>query len=178
MSTINQKISGKNLLHVKDFIKHRWGKEGLEFFETKTKIDFDIILEDKFYPFNDYIKALENVSEIFNDEKVAFKIGCHRARNLILTKGQPKQQLMILKKIATAWDKFNTFGEIEIVEHTPKKFSVVLSNYEGHPLYCDRTRGFFTGLIKCVLTDSCSVKEVKCVQDGHDVCEFLIEIKK
>lgn len=172
-----QLVSGRNLLHIRDFIKHKWGKEGLENFQRETKINFDMIMAERFYPFRDYVEYMEYVKNIFGDEKAAYKIGCHRARNLLLAKGIDKKGLELLKKVAVAWNKFNTFGEISIIEKNHNKFAVVLSEYESHPLYCERTRGFFSGLIKCVLNDTCSVKEVKCVQQGHDSCEFVIEIK-
>jgi predicted hydrocarbon binding protein len=174
----DQKIVGKNLLHIRDFIKHKWGSEGLEIFQSRSKIDFESIFEDKFYPFKDYVNALENVKNIFNDEKAAYNIGAHRAKHLLLTKGQMMKELQMLKKVTNAWDKFNSFGDIELKEIGERKYSVTLSNYDSHPAYCERTRGFFAGLIRCVLTEGCTVKEVKCVRDGHEHCEFVIDIKK
>ncbi len=173
-----QMIIGDIILHMEEFIKHKWGNRGLESYKEQGNFSFEKITKDRLYPLKDYIDLLKNVQQIFNDDTIAFEIGRHRARHLLLTKGIRTQGFEVLDKVASSWYRFNSFGEISINKHDMRKVSVFISNYESDPLYCERTRGFFTGLICGVKETPCTVKEVKCVCDGQKACEFIIEVDK
>lgn len=177
MSIEKQMVAGKNLLQVQEFIQYKWGTDGLELFEKESQFKFDGVLEEKLYPFNDYIDMLDNAQKIFRDDTIAYNIGWHRARNLLLAKGTKKYGLEILDKVASAWTRFNNFGKLTVKKHDDSKFSVFMSNYQSHPLYCERMCGFFTGLVSSLSNQSCKVKEVNCINSGSESCEFLIEIK-
>ncbi len=178
MTVEGQMVAGKNFLHIEDFIKHKWGTEGLDSFKSRSDIGNDKIFEEKLYPFEDYIEYLESVQNVFEDKTSAYQIGLHRARNLLLAKGIGNYGLEILDKVAIAWPKFNNFGKVDVEHITKTKVSVVLSNYDSHPLYCERMRGFFTGLVSGVMKDTCYVQEVNCVCNGNKVCEYSIELQK
>jgi predicted hydrocarbon binding protein len=172
-----QMVAGKNLIQVQEFIQYKWGTDGLELFEKESQFRFDGVLEEKLYPFKDYIDMLDNAQKIFSDDTIAYNIGWHRARNLLLAKGTKQYGLEILDKVASAWTRFNNFGELTVKKHDDGKFSVFMTNFQSHPLYCERMRGFFTGLVSSLKNQSCAVKEVNCINDGSDACEFLIEVK-
>jgi predicted hydrocarbon binding protein len=169
-----QMIIGENFLHVKDFIRYRWGTDGLDSYNRDCRVGFDGILQEKLYPFEDYIDVLERVQEVFEDETLAYKIGWHRARNLLLTKGKGKIGLEIIDKVATAWAKFNNFGDIDVSRLRDNRVIISISNYHSHELYCARTLGFFNGLVFGVKENGFTVVETKCVRDGHDSCVFSI----
>ncbi|UCG70974.1 MAG: 4-vinyl reductase [Thermoplasmata archaeon] len=175
MSSKSQKIAGENFIHVKDFIRYKWGSDGLESYNNQSKIDFENIYEEKLYPFDDYINVLKTVQEVFNDDSLAYKIGWHRARNLLLTRGKGRVGLEIVDKVASAWPRFNNFGDIKVNKQDENSISVLISNYNSHELYCERTLGFFNGLVYGIENKKCSVKEVKCMRDGAKACEFKIE---
>ncbi len=178
MTAKDQKLAGKNFIHVEDFIRHKWGTDGLESFKGQDSYKYDQIFEEKLYPFEDYVEILQNIQTTFQDETAAYQIGLHRARNLLLAKGSGKSGLEILDKVAFAWPKFNNFGEVKIEKHNDDKVSVILSDYESHPLYCERMRGFFTGVVSGALKSTCYVNEVTCVCKGNEVCEHLIDFNR
>ncbi|MCK5560955.1 MAG: hypothetical protein KAJ51_10195 [Thermoplasmata archaeon] len=55
---------------------------------------------------------------------------------------------------------------------------MILSDYESQPLYCERMRGFFTGVVSGALKSTCYVNEVTCVCKGNEVCEHLIDFNR
>ncbi len=174
MAMEDQKIVGENFLEIQHYIRHKRGNVGLRTFQRHCSVNFDEILKGKFYPFEEYTALLNHVKEMYKDESAAYKIGYHRAKTLLLTKGIKDRGYEVLDKVTTAWHRFNRFGEVSVKRHDEGKVSVLVSGYESHPLYCERTRGFLTGLVSAGSVP-CSVKEVGCVLDGEDVCEFLIE---
>jgi predicted hydrocarbon binding protein len=177
MTKSEQKTSGINFIHIREFIGYKWGQDGLDIYNKHGNFKFDDIYEEKLYPFEDYVDILSNVQEIFEDEQFAFKLGWHRGRNILLGINSLDDRLNILSKVMSSWKKFNNFGEVSIKKHDKSSVSVVISNYDSHPIYCERMRGFFSGLICGDLKGSCSVKEKKCVCKGKTDCEFVIEIE-
>jgi len=177
MSINEQKTRGINFTHIREFIGYKWGQDGLDIYNKHGNFKFDNIYEDKLYPFEDYVGALSNVQDIFKDDKFAYNLGWHRGRNLLLVNNSLDNRLNILDKVASSWKKFNNFGEVSIKKHDETSVSVVISNYDSHPLYCERMRGFFAGLVCGDLKGSCNVKEKNCVCDGKTDCEFLIQLE-
>lgn len=168
-------IIGKNFLHVIDYIKHKRGTQGIIALKERSPINLDEILEGKFYPFTDYVKLLRCAGEISEDESIAYKIGWHRARTLLLAKGLKNYGLEILEKIASAWDGFNNFGRVSTKLHDDGGVSLMISDYGSHPAYCERTKGFIAGLMGGSVLKSITIKEVNCVCHGKKTCEFLIK---
>lgn len=169
-------ISGINFLHLEDFIKRKWGTNGLEIFKQQNNNNGGKIFEEKLYPFEDYIVALKKVKEIFNDEDAPYQIGWHRASNLLLTKGIEQYGIEILEKVVSAWPKFNNFGEVSIEKHSETKIRIIIKEYVSDPIYCERTRGFFAGLLNSVSNDNFDIKEVKCICNGSNFCEYEINL--
>ncbi len=175
MNAKEQLVIGENFLQVLDYIQFRHGTRGLAYLRTLCDIDFENILEEKFYPFEDYLALLTGVLRMSNDYQITYKIGLHRAKNLVLVKGLKSKGPDILEKVADAWHRFNNFGDVSIVKHDDGKITFSISNYESHPLYCKRVLGFLTGLLKNGNRSSFRVKEVNCVCHGKEACEFVIE---
>ena len=120
---------------------------------------------------------LNHVKEMYKDESIAYKIGFHRAKTILITKGIKDHGYEILEDVSTAWHRFNNFGKVSVKKHDEGKVSIMFSGYESHPLYCERTRGFLAGLVSGG-PKSCSVKEINCVLEGKKACEFVIEKKE
>jgi hypothetical protein len=177
MAVEDQKIVGENFLEIQHYIRHKRGNVGLRSFQNQSSFNFDEILKGKFYPFEDYTSLLKHVKDMYKDESIAYKIGFHRAKTILITKGIKDHGYDILDDVTTVWHRFNNFGEVSVKKHEEGKYSVMFSGYESHPLYCERTRGFLTGLVSSG-SEHCSVKEVSCVLDGKKACEFVIEKKE
>lgn len=176
MTIKDQKVLGENFLQIEDYVKHKRGSDGLDTLKEGCSYDFDDVLAGKFYPFEDYVDLLSSVKDIMKDDSFAYNIGHHRARTLLLTKGIKNYGFDILTKLTSAWRGFNNFGEISVKQHGPRKVTLIIRNYESHPLFCERMRGFFTGLMADSNMESCTIKEIHCVCKGHKVCEYLFEI--
>jgi hypothetical protein len=172
---MTQKISGINFIHLEDFIKRKWGTNGLEIYREKNGLNYDRIYEERLYPFEEYIQCIKTVQELFDDEAAPYQIGWHRANNLLLTKGIEDIDMEILEKVVSAWPKFNNFGDVSINKESENKILITISEYKSDPLYCERTRGFFAGLVDRASGNGFEVKEVKCVCHGSDHCEYVIE---
>lgn len=168
-------VNGKVFIQVEEFIKHKRGQDGLDKFLAEAEFFPSRILEEKEYPFEDYVKALNSVVKVFNDDQIPYKIGWSRAKTLLLAKGRKNYDLEILEKVAAAWGKFNNFGDVSIRHNETGSTSVLIANYESDPIYCLRMQGFFQGLCDIVEKDMCKVTELKCVNNGDEYCEFLVK---
>jgi hypothetical protein len=168
-------ISGINFIHLEDFIKRKWGTNGLDIYREKNGLRYDKIYEEKLYPFEEYIKCIKTVQDLFDDKSAPYQVGWHRANNLLLTKGIDELDFEILEKVVAAWPKFNNFGQVTITKDSDGKITIEISEYESDPLYCERNRGFFAGLVDRVSSNGFEVRETKCVCNGCKSCEFVIE---
>ena len=54
MPAKEQMIIGDIILHMKEFIKHKWGNRGLESYKEQGNFSFEKITKDRLYPFKDY----------------------------------------------------------------------------------------------------------------------------
>jgi predicted hydrocarbon binding protein len=175
MDSKEQLVIGENFLQVLDYIQFRHGIQGLTYLGTLCDLDLEDFREEKFYPFEDFLALLTSVLRMSNDYQITYKIGLHRAKNLVLVKGLKNQGPDVLDKVAKAWRRFNNFGEVSINKHDDGKIIFSISNYKSHPLYCKRLLGFLTGLLKNGNKGSYNVKEINCVCHGEKACEFEIE---
>jgi len=168
-----QLISGKNLVQIMDFIKHKWGSDGWERFARNQRFDPDLIYEERMYPFEDYIELLEKVQKEFHEEDIPFKVGWFRARHLLLVKGKKMDGMQLLTRVALAWRKFNSFGNIKVIQGDDRSLTITMSDLRSHPLYCQRMKGFFGALTSDGKMDRCDITEEKCVCRGDDICQFV-----
>ena len=137
MNLEDQKINGENILHLEEFVKYKWGSNGLEEYRKESPFKFKEILKDRLYPLTTYILSLEILQSHFNNDRIAFEIGWHRARNLLLARGKSKQGLELLKKIVFAWNKLNNFGNLtttETRENSTVKECLVFSPVSSVPI--------------------------------------------
>ncbi len=177
MFSHEQLISGKNFQHLEDFVKHKWGSDGLERFRNERPMKVRNILEYRDYPFLDFIKCIESLVTLFGDENAAYEVGEYRGRKMTNKKlKSPIDRLRNISRIEQAWHSFNNFGEVNTAVRTPTRTSIIISRYHSHPAYCQRTRGFFHGFVSGARKDDCKVTEIRCVNDGAEGCEFLIEV--
>jgi predicted hydrocarbon binding protein len=175
MKLEDQQINGENFLHLEDFIKYKWGTNGLETYKKESPLKFESVMKDKLYPLKDYILSLEIIQSLFENDNLAFEIGWHRARNLLLAKGKNKQGIELLSKVVIAWNKFNNFGDLTIINSNENEMTLKMSNYTSHELYCLRMQGFFSGIVCMDKNHLEAINKVKCVNNGDDSCEFLIK---
>ena len=176
MADKEQLIIGENFLHLEDYIRFKWGNEGLALYKKKNRFLIKNIYTEKYYLFSDYVESLKLIEELFNDERASFDIGWHRAKNLLLAKGTSATGLEVITKVASAWNKFNNFGSVFVKKNNDGTTSVFIKDYQSSPLYCERMRGFLAGLAGIEKTRREKVRKVNCVCDGNDACEFVIAI--
>ena len=176
MADKEQLIIGENFLHLEEYVRYKWGIEGLELYRSKNRFLIKNILTEKYYLFSDYVESLRLIEDLFKDERASFDIGWHRAKHLLLAKGSSATGLEVITKVASAWNKFNNFGTVFVKENDDGTASVFVRDYMSAPQYCERMRGFLTGLAGIEKTNQDKVKKVNCVCDGNDSCEFVIAI--
>ena len=171
-----QQINGTNFIQVADFIKHKWGQDGWDRFNKNHQEQCRIFFEERMYPFEEYIKYLQTIQEEFKDEEVAYKIGWHRARHLLLGKGKRRTGWEMLSIVAVALHKFNNFGRVEVGRPEEKTIVVRMSELESHPLYCQRMKGFFASLASEGKKGKCEIVQESCVCRGDPACVFHINM--
>ena len=171
-----QTISGENFIELREFVQYKWGSDGLD--EYTKEIDLDDIQEMRTYPFSAYIDSIQKLLEMFGDEAVAYEIGFYKGKRIGKSISDIRDRVETLLRIESSWNDDNNFGEVITAKRTEDRTSVIIWRYESHPLYCERMRGFFHGLVSGGRKESCSVDEIRCVCKGGEACEFLITINK
>ena len=178
MTPEQQMTSGGTFLHIMNYIIFKFGTNGMNTFNKKNTLNFNNIFQEQLYPLEDYIKVLSDLQDIFNDDNIAYKIGWHRGKTMMLGKGLGRTPEETLEKVVSAWDKFNNFGAVSTKRIGENKISIILSDFQSDPIYCQRMCGFFGGIISGGDADKCRVSETQCMCSGGASCEFLIELKK
>jgi len=171
------KITGDNILHALDYLKRKKGTNGVD--AVIRQLDFDIMStrEEGMYPLEHYHQLLEKIDEVVSQKKysVAERIGYDRAKKIgfLKYKGQTMEPLDVFEKIRSHWSRFNDFGRFNIKQAEDNKAHVILSDYEGDPLYCQRMNGFIKGILVevCGKRDA-RVIETSCVCNGDKDCTF------
>lgn len=176
MSTGEQQINGMNFLQVQDFIKHKWGSDGWDTFNRDHQSSCMVFFEERMYPFDAYIDLLSTTIEHFGDQEIPFKIGWHRAKHLLLVKGQKRDGMQVLSRVAAAWHKFNTFGKVDVGKPNENTIVIRISDYFSNPLYCQRMMGFFAALSSGGKKEKCTISEESCVCRGDDACVFHVKM--
>jgi hypothetical protein len=170
-------ITGENIIHAIEFYKRKRGTDGLV--ELSGELDFDVnnIFEERWYPIEMYTKLLENFDNKFDytDYSVSFRIGFDRSRRIgLLNNGggniDPRK---MFKKIKENWWRFNNFGKVEYRELAENHVNIYLCESIEHPLYCERMRGFFAGILREVCRQKePRIKKTNCLSCGDKYCKF------
>ena len=178
----NQRIQGENILHAIAYLKRKRGSDGIAQMSPRLSFDIANIMSERWYPLDQYTEMLEIIEDMLGYEDIspAERIGYNRAKTIGFLKkeGQSPEPVQVIERVAAYWHKFNDFGVIKITNAEDKSMVIDFWDYEGHPLYCKRTAGFFTGLLE----NACGLEGIKmektmCVCNGNEHCRYEIKWK-
>ena len=88
---------------------------------------------------------------------------------LLLRLASPKR---LLKHAPALWRTYARFGDAQATEVAPRQGRIAFSGFETSPLFCRTLEGFFEGLLERTGARDVRVREVCCMADGAERCEF------
>ncbi len=175
-----------------DYIKHKEGEEGVK--RTEEKMN-ELGVPIKFSEIKSFEWISEGMSsltivvakELFNwSEEDVFEMGRFAPRASFIIKVMIQYLVSIesiLENSEKYWDKHFDFGSLETSFIKGEKAATVREKISPeyrhlHPLTCIYHTGYYTGLCEfTVKSGDVKITETKCVHNGDDYNEFLIEWK-
>jgi len=183
---IKGEVRGMSLKIMASFILREKGKEGLKKIEeTITKLGYPIKYKDiktmTFYPV-----GLEAITElalkrIFNFGKEEFKkLGEFAPKSAIVVRLFMRYLFSmnsLINGIPKMWKIYYTVGSLKVAEFNEEERYIILrlENFRLHPAECQIYLGYFPTVIQMVVGKKVTCKETKCVFEGNDYHEFLLE---
>ena len=183
---IKGEIRGMSLKIIASFIIREKGKEGLKKIEdTITGLGYPIKYKNikamTFYPV-----GLEAITElalirVFNFGKEEFKkLGEFAPKSAIVVRLFMRYLFSmnsLINGIPKMWKIYYTVGSLKVAEFNEEERYMILKleNFRLHPAECQIYLGYFPAVIQMVVGKKATCKETKCVFEGNDHHEFLLE---
>ncbi len=183
---IKGEVRGISIKADGEFILERKGKQGLEKLEVKLKeighpVEFKKIKTMNFYPLGLKAIVLLSIKEVFgfSDHDVS-KMGEFQSKLSLIIKTFMKYFFSLQKmaqKSQELWSKYYTVGTLTVLEVNEKERRGImrLENFKLHPLHCRLLCGFFGSIVKMIVRNPTTCKEIKCIFKGDDYHDFLIK---
>ena len=185
LMSLEGKVRASGVKNNTEFVFKEEGKDGLKRLEeTMAKLDYPIKYRDikpaDFCPIGFLAVTLLVIKRLFNyDNKKFQEMGKFQARSSFITRVLMKFASIerSLKEVTKAWSRYNTIGELKIVEYDREKRYVILriKNFRCHPLQCQIFIGLFSALPKMIIRTEATCEEIKCIHKGDEYHEFLIK---
>lgn len=178
-----KQITGENIIHAVNFYKLKRGIDGVNALSSELSFDINNLYEERWYPIEMYTQLLENLDKKleYNDYSASFRIGFDRSKRIGILNNNTIGQIdprKVFKKIQSNWWRFNNFGKVELREIKENHVNIYICENIDHPLYCERMRGFFAGILRDVCKqEDPKVKKSKCMSKGDNHCKFELTWK-
>lgn len=183
---IKGKVRGTALKTEADFIIKEEGEEGLKKLEEAIgalgyPIKYKKVKTMDFYPIGLVALTLLGSKRIFGFSNEKFEeMGAFESKISLLIRIFMKYFVSIdraAKEVANMWKKYNTVGELEAVEYDKNKRYIILrlKDFDFHPLHCLTLKGYFSSILKMIVSEEVVCEETKCVHRGDDYHEFLLQ---
>jgi len=176
---ISIKADGENILE-------KNGEKGLKKLEAKLSeighpVEFKKVKTMNFYPLGLKAIVLLSIKEVFefSDEDIS-KMGEFQSKLSLIIKTFMRYFFSLQKmaqKTQDLWSKYYTVGTLAVIELNEKEKRGILrlKNFKLHPLHCKLLCGFFGSIVKMMVKNPTTCKEIKCMFKGDDYHDFLIK---
>lgn len=183
---IEGEVRGVSLKSDAEFILKEKDGEGLRKLEERMakvgcKIKYREIKPMDFLPAGLRPVTLLAIKELFGYDREKFReMGAFQAKISIIIK-LFMQYFGSVEILATQapkmWRKYYTKGDLRVTDiGTEKRYGILrLENFALHPFHCQLLEGYFSNVIKMVVKDPVTCKEVKCIFRGDEYHEFKAE---
>lgn len=169
-----------------DFIKQREGEEAVKKVEDKmAEIGYPVVFKEikamDFYPLAAEGLLLLVIKEVFDYSEMDFQeMGRSGAKSSLIIRFFTKyfvSEEKFISKPPEMWKKYFTAGNLNIEEFNPdeKRAVVRLRNFFLNKSHCQLLIGFISALVEMVMKVKARGREIKCMADGGEYNEFLIE---
>ena len=174
------KIQGDMILHAFDYLHRKRGSNGIKAVQTELGFELSTIHPEGWYPLDWYVDALNQITNVVNKKgySVASRIGYDRSKHVGFLEVQKDKltPMWVFQKVKTNWSMFYSSGLVEVTQTGDMSLRFEIYEYDSHPLFCERSHGFVTGLLREV----CGYKEGtvdkdKCITKGDDCCGFKVK---
>lgn len=186
LSEIDGEARGMAIKGEAEYILKTRGKEGLNRLEKElasigSPIEYKKIKPMNFYPVRYEALTSLVLDKVFNFEDEDFrKVGKYETRVSFILRMFLKY-FYSLRKVkqegSNIWRKYYTIGNLSVVELDEKNKRSVLRIYDfyHYPKFCRTLEGFIGGLVGMIVKSEATCREVKCIYQGDEYHEFLVE---
>ncbi len=171
-----------------EFIKEKFGEEGLEKLQSAAKkMDIPIdykgeINATRWYPLSWRVLSILLIQEVFgwNDEKI-IEMGEAAPKYSFIIKTLLRYFLSLEKtfsEISKYWDEHYSVGKLVVPDPTVVNENYLLfylKDFKVHPIMCEYYKGYFLSVCKLIIkSENMVIEETKCMFKGDDYHEFKI----
>lgn len=155
-----------------DFVRKKWGQNGLTQCKEYAGVSNLEILEKEFYPAQHQVTILKWIGETKGPDCVR-QAGNHSVKNLGLLKYIVRFASIttILNKAPRQYSDAFKYGKMEVIEHNSNRAILRATDQAFIPENCLGWIGAFEAMMELTNTKG-TVKEIKCQLDGNSYCEY------
>ncbi len=181
---IEGKVRGTALKTDAEYVRRKWGEDGLKTLEADFKelgypIEYNKIKDLDWYPVCARVLSLLLIKERFNlKEQDIEEMGRMTPKFSFIVKLIIKMASTLKKGIENmpeVWNKYYDIGSFEVVEfNEQEKFLIIrLKDFELHPILCKYLTGYFRGLVQFLMPDEdIKTEELRCMFRGDPYHEY------
>ena len=181
---IEGKVRGTTLKTDAEYVRRKWGEDGLKAIEVDFKelgypIEYNKIKDLDWYPACARVLSLLLIKERFNlKEQDIEEMGRMTPKFSFIVKLIIKMASTLKKGIenmSKVWNKYYDIGSFEVVKFSEQeKFLIIrLKDFELHPILCRYLTGYFCGLLQFLMPDEdIKIEELKCMFRGDPHHEY------
>lgn len=179
-------VRGVSIKDTANFVLKEEGKEGLRKLEKAMEdlghpLNYEDIRKMDFYPlglWGLYMLAMKRIFD-YDDDKIR-ELGADNAKSSLIVRLFMKYFFSIEKIVKEApkiWNKYNTAGNLKVAEYSEEENYVILriEDYHFHPIHCRNLEGYLPAIVQMVVKDQTTCRETKCIYQGDEYHEFLVE---
>ncbi len=180
-------LRGASIISAMRFIEETYKSEGLDKVLASLEEEDRKILKGKlspmtFYPMRLFINFSVAADRLFGsgDYDICRQIGYYEANEtfsgiykVFLDLTNP---LYVISHAGMAWKMVHDFGELKIEQVNDKYVRGKISDFpDCHKAHCVDLVGYFTRVLELCGAKDVDVKEVRCICNGSDYCEFEVK---
>lgn len=169
-----------------EFIRLKRGEKELKELEKMMSklghpVEYQKIESMRFYPIGLEALTLVVIKELFDFGNKEFEeLGVFSSKFSLIIKFFMKYFVSLkltAKQASNIWKRYYTIGDFNVIDLNEKEKYVILrlENFQVHPLHCLHLKGYCAGVIKMIVKNPVTCKEIKCSHKGDDYHEFLLK---
>jgi hypothetical protein len=171
------------------YIKNKKGAEGITKLNNKLsemtagfKIsDIEKLKHTEMVPVLFRAKFLDAcLSVLDNDATKIRAMGREHPKNSLIARhflGYLINPIKIISHAPSYWKEHYTVGELEVLQMDENYVRFCIKNFKLSKLFCIHMVGYIEGLCDIAKVKNFSCKEIKCIHEGAEHCEYEIVMK-